>query len=178
MKILFKSKKMSYVATMGLILALAVYMTHGFQIQIQMIDYVLAQNQTEEAKGGESAAQLETANVTGELTKPAEGNPYGGEKIGDITINSDGHLTNINGLISASPAEGNVFEAWLADEGGSGYKISLGQIMDNGTIDVGQHMVNPFTYSVFIITEEPQDDVDPNAADAIAGIELEAPFGQ
>ena len=71
MKILFKSKKMSYVATMGLILALAVYMTHGFQIQIQMIDYVLAQNQTEEAKGGESAAQLETANVTGELTKPA-----------------------------------------------------------------------------------------------------------
>jgi hypothetical protein len=81
-------------------------------------------------------------------------------------------------LISATPAEENVFEAWLADEGGSGYKISLGQIMDNGTIDVSQHMVNPFTYSVFLITEEPQDDVDPNAADPIAGIELDAPFGR
>ncbi len=39
-------------------------------------------------------------------------------------------------------------------------------------------MVNQFTYSVLTITEEPQDDADPNAADSIAGIELEAPFGQ
>jgi hypothetical protein len=31
---------------------------------------------------------------------------------------------------------------------------------------------------VFFITEEPQDDVDPNSADAIAGVQLEAPFGQ
>ena len=157
-----------------------IFLIHG--IQFQNTDDVIAQNQTDEAggtsEGGETTAQLQTANITGELTRPAGGNPFGGEKIGDMTINSDGHQTEIKGLISASPAEENVFEPWLADEGGSGYKISLGQIMENGTIDVGQHMVNPFTYSVFIITEEPQDDVDPNAADAIAGIELEAPFGQ
>jgi len=39
-------------------------------------------------------------------------------------------------------------------------------------------MVNPFTYTIFYISEEPENDADPNPADAIAGIELEAPFGQ
>lgn len=159
---------------MSLIVVLTVSLIH--EIQIRMLDYVVAQNQTEGE--GESTAQLQTANITGELTRPAGSNSYGGEKIGDIAINSDGHQTDIKGLISASPAEGNVFEAWLVDEGGSGYQISLGQIMENGTIDISQHMVNPFTYSVFTITEEPQDDVDPNAADPIAGSELEIPFGQ
>lgn len=164
---------MSYAADMGLVVVLTASLIHA--IQVQMIDYVVAQNQTRESG---STAQLQTANVTGELTKPAGGNLYGGEKIGDITINSDGQQTYIKGLISASPAEGNVYEAWLVDGGGSGYKLSLGQIIENGTIDVSQHMVNPFTYTLFYITEEPENDVDPNAANAIAGIELETPFGQ
>jgi hypothetical protein len=81
-------------------------------------------------------------------------------------------------LVSASPAEENVYEAWLHDAGGSDYQLSLGQLNENGTINVSQQMVNPFTYTVFFITEEPQDDVDPNSADAIAGVQLEAPFGQ
>lgn len=50
--------------------------------------------------------------------------------------------------------------------------------MENGTIDFSQNMVNPFTYTIFFITEEPQNDVDPNPATAIAGIELNASFGQ
>lgn len=50
--------------------------------------------------------------------------------------------------------------------------------MENGTIDFSQNMVNPFTYTIFFITEEPRNDVDPNPATAIAGIELKAPFGQ
>lgn len=39
-------------------------------------------------------------------------------------------------------------------------------------------MVNPFTYTVFFITEEPENDVDPNSADPVGGVELEDPFGQ
>ncbi len=39
-------------------------------------------------------------------------------------------------------------------------------------------MVNPYTYSQFIITEEPQNDKDPNAAGTLAGTDLPAPFGQ
>ena len=80
---------------------------------------------------------------------------------------------DISGLISASPGEGKVYEAWLEDAGGSGYRLSLGQVPENGTIQFSQNMVNPFTYTIFYISEEPENDADPNPADAIAGIELE-----
>jgi hypothetical protein len=170
MKNLSKSRKMSYAVVITLAIAVIASTTYG--IQSQMFQYVKAQN------GSAGSAQLQTSNVTGDLTKPAGGNPYGGEKIGDITINSDGHQTDIKGLISASPGEGKVYEAWLGDAGGSEYKLSLGQINENGTINVSQHMVNPFTYTIFFITEEPENDVDPNSANAVAGVELKAPFGQ
>ena len=38
-------------------------------------------------------------------------------------------------------------------------------------------MVNPYTYNNLEITEEPAEDTDPNAADSIAGFELQNPFG-
>ena len=170
MKYMFETRKLHYVAFLTLTVAVVASLTCATGNQIPQ--NVVAQN------GSADSAQLQTANVTGELTKPAGGNPYGGEKIGDITISSDGHETNIKGLVSASPAEGNVYEAWLGDAGGSEYKLSLGQLLENGTINVSQHMVNPFTYTIFFVTEEPQDDVDPNSADAIAGLQLKAPFGQ
>jgi hypothetical protein len=170
MKNLFESRKLPYLAILTLTVAVMTSLTYG--MESQMAQNVFAQNESADS------AQLQTANVTGELTKPEGGNPYGGEKIGDITISSDGHQTGIKGLVSASPGEGNVYEAWLGDAGGSEYKLSLGQLLENGTIDVSQHMVNPFTYTIFFVTEEPQDDVDPNSADAIAGVQLKAPFGQ
>ena len=170
MKNIFESRKLLYVAFLTLTVAVVTSLTYA--TENQMPQNVVAQNESADS------AQLQAANVTGELTKPAGGNPYGGEKIGDITISSDGHQTDIKGLVSASPAEGNVYEAWLGDAGGSEYKLSLGQLNENGTINVSQHLVNPFTYTIFFVTEEPQDDVDPNSADAIAGVELKAPFGQ
>lgn len=170
MKKLLQSRNLSHVAVLSILLAGVTSL--GYGMQSQPVHYALAQNDSADS------TQLQAANVTGELTRPAGGNPYGGEKIGDIAITSDGHQTNIKGLVSASPAEENVYEAWLHDAGGSDYQLSLGQLNENGTINVSQHMVNPFTYTVFLITEEPQDDVDPNSADAIAGVQLEAPFGQ
>lgn len=170
MKNLFESRKLPFLAVLTLTVAVMTSLTYG--MESQMAQNVFAQNESADS------AQLQTANVTGELTTPEGGNPYGGEKIGDITISSDGHQTEIKGLVSASPAEGNVYEAWLGDAGGSEYKLSLGQLLENGTIDVSQHLVNPFTYTIFFVTEEPQDDVDPNSANAIAGVQLKAPFGQ
>ncbi|MGH9953986.1 MAG: anti-sigma factor, partial [Nitrososphaeraceae archaeon] len=157
MKNLFESRKLPFLAVLTLTVAVMTSLTYG--MESQMAQNVFAQNESADS------AQLQTANVTGELTTPEGGNPYGGEKIGDITISSDGHQTEIKGLVSASPAEGNVYEAWLGDAGGSEYKLSLGQLLENGTIDVSQHLVNPFTYTIFFVTEEPQDDVDPNSAD-------------
>lgn len=167
---LFESRKMPYVAM--LTLAVAVLTSLTYELGSQMEQNLFAQN------GSADGAQLQTSNVTGDLTEATGGNVFGGQSIGNIAINSDGHQTEINGQISATPAEGNVFEAWLEDAGGSGYRLSLGQVLENGTIQVSQHMVNPFTYTIFYITEEPENDSDPNPADAKAGLELEAPFGQ
>src|ERR687898_810381 len=82
----------------------------------------------------------------------------------------------ISGPITAAEG-GNVFEGWLVDAGGSEYKLSLGQFR-NGTLDFSQYMVNPYTYKNFEVTEEPAEDPDPNAADSVAGFEIQDPFGQ
>jgi Anti-sigma-K factor rskA, C-terminal len=121
--------------------------------------------------------EAEAQQSTGDITAASEGQPFGGEKIGTITIDSDGRRTNVTANINASPNEGNVYEGWLADAGGSGYKLSLGQFR-NGTLDFSQYMVNPYTYKNFELTEEPAEDPDPNAAESIAGFELQTPFGR
>jgi hypothetical protein len=119
----------------------------------------------------------EAQNVTGDVTRSSAGEPFGGENIGTVTISSDGNTTNVVADLNATPQEGNVFEGWLVDTGGSGNKLSLGQFRD-GTLNFTQYMVNPYTYKNFEVTEEPAEDPDPNAADSIAGFELQNPFGQ
>ncbi|MDQ3869742.1 MAG: anti-sigma factor [Thermoproteota archaeon] len=96
------------------------------------------------------------------------------KKMGTVSIDSTGRRTNVTADLTASPNEGKVFEGWLVDAGGSGYKLSLGQFR-NGTLNF-EYMVNPYTYKNFEITEEPSEDTDPNAAASIAGFELKTPF--
>ena len=114
---------------------------------------------------------------TGDITAASEGQPFGGEKMGTVTVDSDGRRTNVSADINTTPNEGNVYEGWLVDAEGSGYKLSLGQFR-NGTLDFSQYMVNPYTYKNFELTEEPAEDPDPNAAESIAGYELQTPFGR
>jgi hypothetical protein len=170
MKNIFESRKLPYVVFLTLTVAVVASLTYA--TENQMPQNVAAQNESADS------AQLQAANVTGDLTQASGGNVFGGQQTGEITINSDGRQIDISGLISASPGEGKVYEAWLEDAGGSGYRLSLGQVPENGTVQFSQNMVNPFTYTIFYISEEPENDIDPNPADAIAGIELEAPFGQ
>ena len=125
----------------------------------------------------EATQIAEAQQMSGDITGPAGGNPFGGEKMGTITIDSTGRRTNVSADLNASPAEGNVFEGWLVDAGGSGYKLSLGQFR-NGSLDFSQYMVNPYTYKNFEVTEEPAEDPDPIAAESIAGFELQGPFGR
>ena len=121
--------------------------------------------------------EAEAQQNSGDITAASEGQPFGGEKMGTVTIDSDGRRTNVSADINASPNEGNVYEGWLVDAEGSGYKLSLGQFR-NGTLDFSQYMVNPYTYKNFELTEEPAEDPDPNAAESIAGYELQTPFGR
>ena len=119
----------------------------------------------------------EAQQISGDITAAAEGQPFGGETIGTVSIDSTGRRTNISADLNDMPEEGNVFEGWLVDTGGSGYKLSLGQFR-NGTLDFSQYMVNPYTYNNFEVTQEPAEDPDPNAADSVAGYELRDPFGK
>ena len=121
--------------------------------------------------------EAEAQQRAGDITAASEGQPFGGEKMGTITVDSDGRRINVTADINASPNEGNVYEGWLVDAEGSGYKLSLGQFR-NGTLDFSQYMVNPYTYKNFELTEEPAEDPDPNAAESIAGYELQTPFGR
>ena len=121
--------------------------------------------------------EAEAQQRTGDITAASEGQPFGGEKMGTITVDSDGRRTNVSADMNTSPNEGNVYEGWLVDAEGSGYKLSLGQFR-NGTLDFSQYMVNPYTYKNFELTEEPAEDPDPNAAESIAGSELQTPFGR
>src|ERR671911_671800 len=119
----------------------------------------------------------EAQEISGDITAPAEGQPFGGETMGTVSIDSTGRRTNISADLNDMPEEGNVFEGWLVDAGGSGYKLSLGQFR-NGTLDFSQYMVNPYTYNNFEVTEEPAEDPDPNAAESVAGYEIRDPFGK
>ncbi len=47
---------------------------------------------------------------TGNITAASEGQPFGGEKIGTVTVDSDGRRTNVSADINTSPNEGNVYE--------------------------------------------------------------------
>lgn len=102
---------------------------------------------------------------------------FGTEKIGTLSIDAQNKTLDISVNMTVNPGPDKVFEAWLVDADGSDYKLSLGAIQGQ-SLKVSNVMVNPYTYTEFIITEEPVDDLDPNAADTYGGAELQAPFGQ
>jgi hypothetical protein len=135
--------------------------------------------QQSEAGSGAQGQLPSGQQMSGPITAAEGGEPFGGQEIGTVSIDSTGNRTNVSADINDSPGEGNVFEGWLVDAGtgASGYRLSLGQFR-NGTLDFSQYMVNPYTYKNFEVTEEPAEDPDPNAADSMAGFELPSPFGR
>ena len=162
---MFESRKLPYVAFLTLTVAVVASLTYATENQIPQM-WLLRMNLQIVLNCRRQKRNWRSYPSSG-------GNVFGGQETGEITINSDSRQMDISGLISASPGEGKVYEAWLEDAGGSGYRLSLGQVPENGTIQFSQNMVNPFTYTIFYISEEPENDADPNPADAIAGIELE-----
>lgn len=113
-----------------------------------------------------------------DMTKTVGDKPFGGEKICQVIITVNGHVVDIVANMTSEPNQGMTWEGWLVDAGGSDYKLSLGEFSKNGTLHVTKQMVNPHTYSQFVISEEPFEDVDPNAAGAFGGAELQMPFGR
>ena len=116
--------------------------------------------------------------VVMDINKAMDPGPgFGEEKIGTVSIDAQNRTLDLSINMTAMPKPDKVFEAWLVDADGSNYKLSLGAI-EGGSLKTSEHMVNPYTYTEFIVTEEPKDDVDPNAAGTYGGAELQAPFGR
>jgi hypothetical protein len=117
--------------------------------------------------------------VNMELKVPAAGgDKYDGETKGTLDMTDRNGTLTLNAKMFEPPAGDDVYEAWLEDKGGSGYHLSLGKFDDGNTLNSNQTMVNPYTYTIFYVTAEPKDDVDPNPSDIVVGTELPSPFGQ
>ena len=121
---------------------------------------------------------LAHARTTLNITRADAERPYGGEELGTVVIVPKDHVLSLTANMRSQPINGTVYEGWLVDDGGSGYKLSLGEFSKNGTLTYTDQMVNPYTYTQFIVTEEPFEDADPNAAAATAGTQLQIPFGR
>lgn len=91
--------------------------------------------------------------VTMDINKAKDPGPgFGEEKIGIVSIDVQNRTLDISVNMTAMPKPDKVFEAWLVDADGSNYKLSLGAI-EAGSLKTSENMVNPYTYTQFIITE-------------------------
>ena len=115
-------------------------------------------------------------DISGTLTAPSGGNPFGGDVVGSYEITVRGRQVEIEADVSSRAPQGFVYEGWLVDMQ-TGYKLSLGQLR-SGSLEFEQRMVNPYTYGVLVITIEPARDLDPNPDAPVAGALLATPFGQ
>ena len=101
------------------------------------------------------------------------------KKKGTLDLNVKNETVTATAKMTEPVAEGQVYEGWFEDKGdASGYSHSVGKFEENGTLTIDQSMVNPYTYSVFFVTAEPEKDPDPNPSSIVVGVELPSPFGQ
>ena len=113
------------------------------------------------------------------MTTPTADKISGGDKKGTLDLNTQNNTVTGTATMNEPVAAGQVYEGWLEDKGdASGYSLSLGTFNENDTLKINQTMVNPYTYSVFYVTAEPEDDPDRNPSSVVVGAELSRPFGQ
>jgi hypothetical protein len=107
---------------------------------------------------------------------------YGGTVFGAANVCTNGYTINVDLATNYLPQSGKVFEAWLVDDSyeGSGYALSMGKILNSGTLSFNEIMTNAKTYTDIVITQEPQDDLSPLASwsNSVAQTWLIPPFGQ
>lgn len=144
----------------------------GFAVAAVLATAIIVAAFSQQATANEDK---DKTRITGDLTAPSGDNPIGGDKIGTFKIKTDGHKTKISADVEVEAADGMVLEGWLVDKE-TGYKLSLGQLRGD-SLHLRQNIVNPFTYNMLVITEEPAGDTDPNPAAPVGGAVLPNPFG-
>jgi hypothetical protein len=107
---------------------------------------------------------------------------YGGQVFGVVNVASNGHTMRVSAVTDLLPNPDMVFEAWLVDGNyaASGYPLSLGQFIKDGTLAFDENTVNSYTYTDIMVTMEPRNDLDPKPAwsNAVGAYYMAVPFGQ
>jgi hypothetical protein len=107
---------------------------------------------------------------------------YGGQPFGVVNVASNGHTMRVAAVTDLVPNPDMVFEAWLVDGNyrASGYPLSLGQFIKDGSLAFDENMVNSYTYTDVMVTMEPRNDADPKPAwsNAVGAYYMAVPFGK
>jgi hypothetical protein len=107
---------------------------------------------------------------------------YGGQPFGVVNVASNGHTMRVSAVTDLVPNPDMVFEAWLVDGNyrASGYPLSLGQFIKDGSLAFDENMVNSYTYTDIMVTMEPRNDADPKPAwsNAVGAYYMAVPFGK
>jgi hypothetical protein len=107
---------------------------------------------------------------------------YGGQAFGVVNVASNGHTMRVSAVTDLVPKQDMVFEAWVVDGNyrASGYPLSLGQFIKDGSLAFDENMVNSYTYTDIMVTMEPRNDLDPKPAwsNAVGAYYLAVPFGK
>ncbi len=107
---------------------------------------------------------------------------YGGVIFGISNVCTDGYTINVDLATNYLPKEDWVFNAWLVDDNseGSGYALSMGKILEAGTLQFNEVMVNARTYTDIVVTQQPADSLSPlpSWSNSVAQTWLAPPFGE
>jgi hypothetical protein len=107
---------------------------------------------------------------------------YGGMVFGIVNVASNGHSLKVSAVTDLVPYEDRVFEAWLVDGNyaASGYPLSLGQFVRDGSLSYNENLVNAYTFTDIAVTMEPRDDADPKPSwsNQVGVYLLSPPFGK
>ena len=142
----------------------------------------LASNQADAFKADSILADTEyTFSMRRALTAPEGDKPFGSDHVvGHYFIRASDQQVQIVAEFEAISSPDQVLEGWLVDAD-TGFKLSTGLFTDEDNtnrLDFVQEIANPWIYDVFVVSEEPIVDNDPNPHTPVGGIALSTPFGQ
>jgi hypothetical protein len=107
---------------------------------------------------------------------------YGGTIFGVANVCTNGYTINVDLATNYKPKEGWVFNAWLVDDsnGGSGYPLVMGKILNAGTLSFDQVQTNARTWTDIVVTQQPADSLSPlpSWSNSVAQTWLLPPFGR
>ncbi len=142
----------------------------------------VASNEASAIKNNATLDETEyTFSMRGALTSPEGDKPFGSDHVaGHYFIRANDQSVNIEAEFQSTSSPNFVLEGWLVDVD-TGFKLSTGLFTDEtnaNRLNVTQEIANPWIYDVFVVTEEPIVDDDPNPHTPVGGVALSKPFGQ